>query len=103
MPSTETGDGVLDDVLGIIRQRGSLLEGSSLDPTAGADRQNAPPSGHRATAGPTRNAYVAEQLLKASRLLESVTAGEDAGLAAEADRAALVKRMRAEAVKLLSE
>ena len=47
------------------------------------------------------NAKAAEQLLKASRLLENVA--KHSGATADASREDLVNRMRAEAVKLLSE
>ncbi len=89
-PDGETGDGVLDDILGIIKQRRSILQGSSLDPID---------SDSETTGGPhsvSKMALAAEQILKAARLLENV-GRPDQG------RADLVKRMRAEAVKLLSE
>lgn len=85
-----TGDGVLDDVLGLIKQRRSILKGSSLDP-ANSDRE--------ATSGPhaeSEVAWVAEQMLKAARLLESIGAPDQG-------RSDLVQRMRDEAGKLLSE
>jgi hypothetical protein len=89
-PVGETGDGVLDDVLGIIKQRRSILQGSSLDPI-NSDSQT---TGGRHSV--SKMALAAEQVLKAARLLENV-GRPDQG------RADLVKRMRAEAVKLLSE
>ncbi len=90
-PAGETSDGLLDDVLGVIRQRRSILDGSSLDFSIDGDAET--------TGGPTSSssmALAAEQMLKAARLLEKVGASDQ-------DRADLVKRMRAEAVKLLSE
>jgi hypothetical protein len=86
----ETGDGVLDDVLGIIKQRRSILEGSSLDPID-IDSETTEKPG-----SVSKMALAAEQILKAARLLENVGRPDQ-------DRADLVKRMRAEAVKLLSE
>lgn len=45
LPPATTGDPILDDVLEVIRRRGSLLDGSSLDPQAEslADELPAPP------------------------------------------------------------
>ncbi len=86
----ETGDGVLDDVLGIIKQRRSILEGSSLDPIHNDSETKGGPH------SVSKMALAAEQMLKAARLLENVGTPDQ-------DRADLVKRMRAEAVKLLSE
>ena len=88
-----TGDGVLDDVIDIIKQRGSVLDGSVLDGSsldegsAGQDKQ---------TVDRSDRAAVAEQLLKASRLLERL--GE-----ADRSRRLLIKQIRDEAAKLLSE
>jgi len=81
-----TDDGVLDDVLQVIRQRGSILDGSVLD-----DRQERP-----AAAARDRQALVAEQLLKASRLLQSLEQPDQS-------RSELIRDMRAEAGKLLSD
>lgn len=79
----QTGDGVLDDILEIAKQRGSVLDGSLLDDDRSDDRlpgvELGDPS-HKmtspqksATSQPARTARVAEQLLKAARLLESVS------------------------------
>ena len=89
-PAGETGDGLLDDVLGVIKQRRSILDGSSLD---FLDSDSETTGGPHSVSG---MALAAEQMLKAARLLEKVGT-------ADQDRADLVKRMRAEAVKLLSE
>jgi hypothetical protein len=83
-----SGDGVLDDVIGIIKRRGSILDGSSLDTNVVIE--------HRRTNGNSKQAYVAEQLLKSSRLLEGIGSSDT-------NRADLVNKMRAEAVRLLSE
>jgi hypothetical protein len=82
------GNGLLDDVLDVIKERGSILDGTWLDDrNADADHKPAD-AGHKA--------YVAEQLLKTSRLLEALgTPGND--------RITLIRQMRGEAVKLLSE
>lgn len=84
----KSGDGVLDDVLDIIKKRGSILDGSTLD-----DRTDETVT---ASADASLNAMVAEQLLKTSRLLQSI-GGQDKM------RVDLVKRMRTEAARLLSE
>lgn len=101
--SSAGADPVLDDVLKIIREQGSVLEGTVLESDRGAETrpagQNlAPRAGvsadqpHRAR----RQARVAEMLLKTSRLLERL---EPAG----APRGRLITDMRAEAARLLSE
>ena len=88
-PTGQTGDGVLDDILGVIKSRPSILDNSSLDPNARSGQTNGPNT-------ISKKAHTAEQLLKASRLLEGV--GPD-----DENRSDLVHRMRAEAEKLLSE
>ena len=85
---TNSGNGVLNDVLDVIKQRGSILAGSSLD-----DR--ATPPRHTEDSA-SRKALVAEQLLKASRLLRSL--GDP-----DKNRSTLIDQMRREAKKLLSE
>ena len=84
-----SGDGVLDDVLEVIRSRGSILDGTTLDPVA--SRNDNPTSLSRISA----RARASEQLLKAARLLESI--GHTNPRQAE-----LVGEMRAEAARLLS-
>lgn len=114
-----TGDGVLDDVLGMIRRQGSVLKGSSLDPlddasleidgalhadsstTESQSLDGAQLPASQLQAAPSRSALsraalAAEQMLKSARLLENIGS-------ANQDRAELVNRMRAEAVKLLTE
>lgn len=49
LPPTSTGDPILDDVLQVIRNRGSVLDGSSLDPQADLEAAPQPPSTGRAT------------------------------------------------------
>ena len=88
-PNRATGDGVLDDLLHVIEQRGSILDGSSLD-SGGSGSEP------KSLNMNSKQAYAAEKLLQAARLLESVGPSEN-------DRAELVHRMRAEARKLLSE
>jgi hypothetical protein len=87
-PDNSSGDGVLDDVIGVINQQGSILDGSSLDdrPIPDLDR----------TSSETSRAIAAEQLLKASRLLEKLGRSDKS-------RRVLVKQMRGEAAKLVSE
>lgn len=47
LPPTSTGDPILDDVLQVIRNRGSVLDGSSLDPQADLEAAPQPPSPNR--------------------------------------------------------
>tara|TARA_R110002049_G_scaffold46487_1_gene135188 strand:- start:144667 stop:145140 length:474 start_codon:yes stop_codon:yes gene_type:complete len=96
VPSSD--DPILDDVLNVIRQQGSVLDGSPLDPkleplpesASDADR------GDRSLAPASHRALAAERLLKAARLLEQVQPLDNA-------RRQLVKQMRRETVRLLSE
>jgi hypothetical protein len=87
------GDGILKDVLDVIGQRGSILDGSSLDDRADHDLCEFQPGKSDMA---NRNALVAEQLLKASRLLHAL--GDP-----NKHRKALIGQMRREAKMLLSE
>lgn len=97
-----TGDGILDDVIEVMRQRGSIASRLPADPWMGEERPEAEGleeetsaiPGHRAGQRVTQKAIAAEQMLRAARLLEKV--GES-----EPDRLALIKRMRSEARQLL--
>lgn len=82
-----TGDGVLNDVLDLIKQRGSVLDGSSLDERIPGATGAGPES--------DRNALVAEQLLKAARLLRSLNDPDER-------RTTLIRQLRREAEILLS-
>ena len=94
-----TGDPMLEDVLQIIEQRGSVLDGSSLDPKADESAaENGPGTTTDANdadqaASKTRTA---ERLLKAARCLEEIQPLDET-------RRELVNRMRRETVRLLSE
>jgi hypothetical protein len=96
-PIQPTGDGVLDDVLEVIRDRGSILDGSSFDPRADPDR--APRRRHdlvgTSTGRHVDRVRLAELLLKSARLLEQVEPVDET-------RRELVNRMRLETVRLLS-
>lgn len=90
-----TGDGMLDDVIDLVRRRGSILDGSVLDspemrPKAAASGLVSQPP-HSIES----RALAAEQLLRAARLL--MHAGD-----VDECRRDLVARMRSEAVKLLT-
>ncbi|GAA5510360.1 hypothetical protein [Novipirellula caenicola] len=84
-----SSDPLLDDVLGIIKSRGSILDGSSLDPAL--DAATGP-------AGNDREASVraAESLLRSARLLSQIEPQDSA-------RTELVAKLRYEAWRLLSE
>ena len=102
-PENQVRDPILGDVMQAIAERHREL-GLDLE----WDRE-AGPTGvaeQVATGGSLRsphsvNAKAAEQLLKASRLLQK--AATRSGVTPDASRRDLVNRMRAEAVKLLSE
>ncbi len=91
---TGTGDGIADDVIDIMRQRGSIADRLSTDPWLDEEKPRMASSDDAASI--SRKASAAEQMLRAARLLEKV--GDD-----EPDRSALIKRMRSEARKLLTE
>jgi hypothetical protein len=106
LESGEPGEasGILGDVLDVIRRRGSILDGSILDPK-NSDPLNL---GHDGTQSgrpnvpndsPTKThskVNVAESLLRSARLLESLPGGNE-------DRDLLIKKMRCEATRLLIE
>lgn len=106
-PTTETGDGMLDDVLGVIRQRGSVLDGSALDPNFADGVQFAPaPPEQPATIMPNHDIRVAEQLLAAARILQASFPIQSAtsGVTKPTDRlpvSVLVLQLRLRAVELL--
>lgn len=81
-------DPILDDVLQVINERGSILDGSSLSPKT--NTESFPPT------EAASKALTAERLLKAARLLERIEPQDHS-------RRALVKQMRRETVRLLSE
>ena len=85
-----------DEVIG-----SGYVDPASNDPASNDPASSDPASNDRGRSAVSRNAMAAEQLLKASRLLENVAAGD--GESDDPARAELVNRMRAEAVKLLSE
>jgi hypothetical protein len=102
-PAKSSGDPVLDDVLEIIRRRGSVLEGSTLDPqnetesviidvpSLAAPNEAVAPG----DAGDAKAVYhVSEQLLRAARLLEALPNPD-------ASRIAMVRDLRSQATRLL--
>lgn len=70
-----TGDGVLEDVLGVIQRQGSVLDGSVLDKAPPAERENGTQS-KSISNSLTQRAHVAEQLLRSARMLESISDDE---------------------------
>ncbi len=86
------GDMILGDIMEVIRQRGSVLDGSVLDPKIG-DPLEPPATGDVAAAPAVYE--VAEDLLRASRLL--------AALPPDSQRQQLVRSMRHQATQLLIE
>jgi len=92
-----TGDMILDDVIGVIRRRGSVLRGSILDEQR-IKSSVIPPAVLNGTLKDTPSAFsVAEQLLAAARQLESLPGTEDS----IATRRVLIRSMRREATMLL--
>jgi hypothetical protein len=96
--SVETGDGILDDMLEVLQQRGSILDGSSLDEglnelTPAVDSSHSGNATSQTT--DANNARVAESLLKSARLLEKL--GKLNG-----NQRSLVAQMRRVAVDLLT-
>ncbi len=96
---------VLGDVIGIIRQQGSVLDGSSLDPrlahndpllsgtrTDSEDHQTQPASKHVQTA---------EALLRAARMLECIGKNAHDRSARTLPVSELVRQMRIQATRLL--
>ncbi|MGB7324669.1 MAG: hypothetical protein WBD31_07345 [Rubripirellula sp.] len=84
----ETGDGVLDDVLQVIKSQGSVLDGSLLDtPKLSAEV-------HPANASDDRRAVVAEQLLRSARMLSAIEPVDE-------ERGNLIRQIRGEAARLL--
>ncbi|QDT10634.1 hypothetical protein [Planctomycetes bacterium K23_9] len=97
----QTGDGVLDDVLQIARQRGSILDGSSLDVDLDSSQESDPsakhsnrPSGKQSAV--TEACRTAESLLKSARLLEKMATLDD-------DQVNLIRQLRRQSLRLLSE
>lgn len=91
------GDPVLDDLLQLIRRRGSVLDGTVLDPSNEFDGPGSSASGAGATDRNTiedNKAFAAESLLRSARMLGQLGTPDDA-------RRELMTRMRQEAAKLL--
>ena len=100
-------DPILDDVLSIIRQQGSVLDGSALDQAVtDQTRPDAPMFDQRgepksdsdgdSLISVTDKAMAAERLLKAARFLEQVKPLDKV-------RIDLVRQMRRESIRLLSQ
>ncbi len=103
VPENAVGDPILGGVMQAIAERHREL-GLELDwdQEAGPAEVSHNAAGREGQRSPfSKNARAAEQLLKASRLLETVA--KNSGESAATYRTDLVNRMRAEAVKLLSE
>jgi hypothetical protein len=99
----QSGDPILDDVLEVIRRRGSVLQGSVLDPQNETEsviigvpsldsRDAAANKGDAAEAAAVY--HVAEQMLRVARLLEKLP-NQDA------ERAGMIRGMRNQATRLL--
>ena len=89
-----TGNGIADDVLEVMRQRRPIADRLPSDPWLDAEDSAIGSSDRDESV--TQKAVVAEQMLRAARLLEKVSERKP-------DRVTLIKRMRSEARQLLSE
>ncbi|TWU55310.1 hypothetical protein [Rubripirellula reticaptiva] len=87
--TSETGDGVLDDILQVIKSQGSVLDGSVLDAS------DLPAGNRRANVSAHHRAVVAEQLLRSARMLFETGPIDDS-------RGELIRQMRSEAARLLT-
>ena len=92
--SVETGDGILDDMLDVLKKRGSILDGSSLDSELAGDTESAQTS-VAAGSSKAKQARVCESLLKSARLMEKL--GK-----LSAEQRDLVAQMRQQAGQLLT-
>ena len=97
-----TAPGILGDVLEVIRQRGSILDGSVLDPeneitlkaSEPTTQERDPGTGPLISPSMPANVNVAESLLRSARLLESIPGGDEG-------RRSLIRQMRIQATRLL--
>ncbi|MGB7344138.1 MAG: hypothetical protein WBD20_07985 [Pirellulaceae bacterium] len=91
--TVETGDGLLDDMLKVLKQRGSVLDGSSLDKELDISSDGS--STRKAVPSVSQKAHAAESLLRASRLLENLGKLTD-------EQSELIQQMRHQSLLLLS-
>ena len=95
---THSDDPILDDVLQILKKRGSILDGSVLDPDAPVETEESLLDLRTSKGTPTvqrRAAYAAESLLRSARLLEAFDSKDIA-------HQNLVRLMRREAARILT-
>lgn len=92
--SRSSGDPLLDDVLQTIRRRGSILDGTALDPNRADAAEPAVPEQAALPKHPAGGFRTAESLLQSARLLETLP-HQDAA------RQQLVRRLRQEASRCL--
>ena len=88
----ESGDAMLDDVLNVLKQRGSILDGSALSESIDSSPDTSPK--HAKADRQNKRARAAESLLKASRLLQQL--GQN-----DPKQTALIQQMRLESIRLL--
>lgn len=98
--ASATGDAILDDVIGIIRAQGSVLDGTALDEDVeavlppGATAPGAPPTDASTIDVSEQRYRVAESLLRTARLLSRLPD-------ADGQRRSLVRQLRIEATRCL--
>ncbi len=91
-------DPILNDVLDVIRQRGSVLDGSSLDESGHSEMQHSPDETDYPQPGRMsdidRRYQVAESLLRSARLLQRLGASDP-------EQADLIRSLRQRALTLM--
>lgn len=89
--NAKTGDPILDDILGVIKQRGSILKGSTLGSTPGSPK----PKVANGADHSSERFRAAELLLRTSRSLEKLGP-------LDASQRDLINKMRIESKRLLN-
>lgn len=103
--SAQIPGGVLGDVIDIIQRRGSILDGSSLDPRMTAPGEMPPPDARIPSRTGASPVQTAESLLRAARQLESLnehTSGQQPAHPSLLPIPELARQMRIQATRLLS-
>lgn len=91
----ESGDPILQGMLDVLKSRGSILDGSTLDQELGIPAVKSPEKANRRTKQQSsKAARVAEMLLKTARLMESLGPMDK-------NREQLIEKMRQESRRLL--
>lgn len=103
--SAQIPGGVLGDVIEIIQKRGSILDGSSLDPRMTVPGEMSPPDVRTPSRTGGSPVHTAESLLRAARQLESLNEHASGPQPTHPDLLSipeLARQMRIQATRLLS-